>query len=53
MFICETCASGKVDSFWFIISSISYGKCEYCGKTMPCLDIHHSKIKKEKEEVDK
>lgn len=45
MFICEDCVKPK-GKFWFIISLMSYGKCEICGEEKPCVDVNdYSKIK--------
>lgn len=65
MFICEKCAEGKVDSFWFIMGPLSRGPCEICKKVSVCLDVpsrvldgnqyaHKSNMKKEgKDERDR
>ena len=51
MFICEECAKGKVDSFWFSLGmGLSRGKCEFCGEVGNCVDVHHSQLEDDDEE---
>ncbi len=39
MFVCNKC----VDGIGAFAIPTSYGKCEECGRTGSCADIHHSK----------
>lgn len=36
MFICESCYTAEYGTPWKIFRS--YGRCEVCGETKPCLE---------------
>lgn len=39
MFLCDDCATGRVDPFDLLIAPRSHGPCEVCGRTRVCADL--------------
>lgn len=51
MFVCNECVKTE-GQFYFMLSMISYGKCEMCNKIGPCADIHDYDLIKEKKKKE-
>lgn len=49
MFYCDDCA---MENEWVISWTKSYGRCEICGRTDTCSDIHHSQVSMKPSELD-
>lgn len=48
MFLCAECIGTKEP----LVGFISHGRCEGCGKTRDCKDVHHSLLPIKKEAKD-
>lgn len=50
MFLCKECLRKRRENksleLFEIKMFISYGQCEDCQEKRPCIDIHHSLLKK-------